>query len=188
MRNRNPTFVDITGRRYGRLVVLKEAGYYGPRMRLLWSCQCDCGNITTSTRGDDLKANKVISCGCIHKDNVFRLLRGEASFNTLYRRYQHNASISGRSFNLSKEEFKRIVCQNCYYCGVVPKQYDKKVRNGYFIYNGIDRRDNKQGYISINCVPCCIVCNRSKGTKTELEFYDWIKKTYEHVQSRVNSY
>ena len=49
--------VDITGNRYGRLVV----GSY--RLREGWECVCDCGNTTIAT-GTNLRGGKNLSCGC----------------------------------------------------------------------------------------------------------------------------
>lgn len=58
--------MDLTGKRYGRLIVMgnmrSEDG------RLMWQCQCDCGNICTKTAGV-LNAGLVSSCGCIQKNN-----------------------------------------------------------------------------------------------------------------------
>lgn len=59
---------DLTGRRFGKLVVLKETGFttdsYGKRRRL-WECQCDCGNIC-QIQGIYLSHGDTQSCGCIN--------------------------------------------------------------------------------------------------------------------------
>lgn len=60
---------DLTGRRFGRLVVLHPAE--NRRDRTCWVCRCDCGNQITTT-AHELKAGKTTSCGC---------LRGLASGN-----------------------------------------------------------------------------------------------------------
>lgn len=54
------------GARYGRLVVLRYVGIgaYGKRA---FECVCDCGNIKIVS-GSDLKAKKVISCGCARSE------------------------------------------------------------------------------------------------------------------------
>jgi hypothetical protein len=36
-------FVDLTGKRFGRLVVLRKADKRRPDGTILWQCQCDCG-------------------------------------------------------------------------------------------------------------------------------------------------
>lgn len=56
---------DLTGRRYGKLVVVKHAGKRGKYN--LWECRCDCGN-TTEVMVHVLNAGKTISCGCAVRD------------------------------------------------------------------------------------------------------------------------
>lgn len=53
--------VDVTGQRFGLLVVLR-VDRTAPR-RVRWLCRCDCGG-TTLTSGTDLRAGKARSCGC----------------------------------------------------------------------------------------------------------------------------
>lgn len=63
-------FTDLTGKRYGKLVVEKrvtaaEAGKDGNRH--WWKCQCDCGNITYVTGGNLLNGTTK-SCGCLKEE------------------------------------------------------------------------------------------------------------------------
>ena len=61
--------IDMTGRRFGRLVVLNAV----PRNRgehcVYWLCRCDCGNVK-SVRGDSLRGGLIVSCGCYKRDMV----------------------------------------------------------------------------------------------------------------------
>lgn len=57
--------VDLTNQRFGRLVVVKEAGRQ--RGAVLWECWCDCGKTVVVSSGN-LKGNKQRSCGCLLKD------------------------------------------------------------------------------------------------------------------------
>jgi len=56
-------YIDETGNRYGRLVVIEIAKR---QPRLHWRCQCDCGNIAIA-RSDSLRNGKTKSCGCYHR-------------------------------------------------------------------------------------------------------------------------
>lgn len=59
---------DLTGRRFGKLVVLEEAGFIKKddgRKSRLWRCQCDCGNIC-SVQHAYLACGDTKSCGCIN--------------------------------------------------------------------------------------------------------------------------
>jgi len=58
-------FIDITGQRFGRLVVIKRSeNIHG---RVAWECQCDCGN-TKAVTSNDLKRGIVQSCGCLKRE------------------------------------------------------------------------------------------------------------------------
>lgn len=58
--------VDLTGERYGKLVVLKLD--HIEKSRRYWECQCDCGNTTVVVEGN-LKGGITRSCGCLKKGN-----------------------------------------------------------------------------------------------------------------------
>lgn len=62
------TFVDLTGKRFGRLTVLsfEGTGRYGHR---LWQCQCDCGT-TGIFHGARLVSGHTTSCGCFLREKV----------------------------------------------------------------------------------------------------------------------
>lgn len=61
--------IDLTGKRFGMLTVIERANDYiqeNGRHRIMWLCQCDCGNFYVA-RGDDLKSGKCTHCGCSFK-------------------------------------------------------------------------------------------------------------------------
>ena len=60
---------DLTGRRYGRLLVLEQAEPLLSfcRKRPQWLCLCDCGK-TVVVLASNLKAGATISCGCYSKE------------------------------------------------------------------------------------------------------------------------
>lgn len=61
------------GKRYGQLVVKEFAGRSPIDNKLLWKCECDCGNFTT-VRTAHLHDGSVVSCGCknraVKKDEI----------------------------------------------------------------------------------------------------------------------
>ena len=61
-----PSFVDLTGKRYGKLVVKERFGY-NKHGRIIWSCKCDCGN-TVNVLGYYLQQGYTRSCGCLRDD------------------------------------------------------------------------------------------------------------------------
>lgn len=65
-----PSKIDISGQRFGRLVVVSEAPKL-PRKKAgtRWHCRCDCGKKITTETGA-LRSGHTQSCGCYHKDQV----------------------------------------------------------------------------------------------------------------------
>jgi len=68
-----PAFIDLTGRRFGKLVVLERAGT--EKLSPLWKCACDCGNqkLTTSKRlllKPKPRRLPTRSCGCLQDRTI----------------------------------------------------------------------------------------------------------------------
>lgn len=61
-------FIDRTGMRYGRLLVIRRAGT-DKLKKVIWECKCDCGNLTVVTSGS-LATGNTSSCGCYLKDVI----------------------------------------------------------------------------------------------------------------------
>lgn len=62
--------IDLTGQRFGKLLVLKDSGQRASNGNILWECQCDCGNITYVVGSNLTRKNlkqRVVSCGKCYK-------------------------------------------------------------------------------------------------------------------------
>ena len=55
--------IDITGQRFGKLVVISRHPVNLRKNCPSWVCICDCGTETVKV-GQDLRAGCVKSCGC----------------------------------------------------------------------------------------------------------------------------
>ena len=80
---RETNFLDLTGQRFGRLTVIKEADKYISPQGLKfaqWLCKCDCGN-DTIVLATNLKKGTTKSCGCYNieqaKKRLFKDLTGQ---------------------------------------------------------------------------------------------------------------
>lgn len=62
-------FIDLTGRKFGRLLVISPTDERGSDGSVVWKCKCDCGNIAYIT-STNLKSNNSRSCGCYAKELV----------------------------------------------------------------------------------------------------------------------
>jgi len=63
-----PKFNDLTGKRFGRLVVGKHIGRTRAKKQL-WECTCDCGATHNADSGS-LVWGSVTSCGCYLKERI----------------------------------------------------------------------------------------------------------------------
>lgn len=104
----------------------------------------------------------------------------------LWRQYKKSARKRGHLFDLPFETFVDITQHDCYLCGVKPSQVyiHNKSLNRYikepFIYNGIDRVNNKDGYIVTgSLMACCGTCNMAKRFLDVEAFLKYIKRAYE---------
>ncbi len=62
-----PAFIDLTGRIFGKLTVIKrEEPYTYP---IKWICKCECGAIK-SIKGASLSSGRTKSCGCLKEQNL----------------------------------------------------------------------------------------------------------------------
>ena len=99
---------DLTGQRFGKLVVLGKGESKGPG-RTTWNCLCDCGNKKT-IRGDALKGGYTKSCGrCLQKENAIK-----SSFVMVpmsIKEVKKEAKLQHLSFGqyVAKEYMKRVI-------------------------------------------------------------------------------
>jgi hypothetical protein len=176
-------FIDLVGQKFGRLTVI-EFSHKSKHRYFCWKCKCDCDGKEVIVNGTYLRSGDTTSCGCLKKEKVAflfkgqthsRLPKGESGFNTLFSRYKYNAKVRNIYFDESiefKEEFRRLTKENCHYCNIEPKQLvisrrkqstEEGIEHGKYIYNGIDRINNSIGYIISNVVSCCGTCNYAKS-------------------------
>lgn len=109
---------------------------------------------------------------------------GEAAFNKIYGKYKSASKAKSREFKLTKSQFKKLITQNCYYCGQPPSQVTfnrRKLDSTSITHGGIDRLDSSQGYTIKNCVPCCKICNMFKIDRGKEDFLKRIEKIYLHI-------
>ena len=185
--SRYPNEINLIGKKFERLLVIELNGVnrFGKK---LWKCLCDCGNYTVVPTGS-LTSRQTKSCGCLNNELLSTMGERSKGFNSLpfgeaaqrlvigtYKRSAKNREIK---FDLSNDEMMNLFSGNCHYCNKPPSNI-KELNSGYFIYNGIDRKNSSKGYTTENCVSCCMECNYSKMDRTDKEFLNWIKAVYDN--------
>lgn len=179
----------LIGKKFGKLTVIEFADWhvksegFPVKRQSKWKCLCECGNYRIVFGFSLLSVRGPKSCGCLRK---IRKSDVDSAFNVLYNEYKYSAIYRNYCFELTKEEFKVITSNNCYYCTREPlnirkpnSTINKELEN--YKFNGIDRVDNTKGYTTDNCVPCCEVCNRMKRTMEFEEFKAHITKIYNNL-------
>lgn len=147
--------IDLTGKRFGRLVVLSRAET--KRGQTFWNCKCDCGNIV-SVNAYSLKIGETKSCGCLQKEiqskNASKHNLSKTKLYKLFRRmhercYNKNCKsykdYGGRGIKICEEwlnDFKK------FYTWAYENGYDS-TKNGNDC--SIDRIDVNGDYSPINC-------------------------------------
>lgn len=172
---------SVVGQKFGKLTLRDKWEYRGKNVNhLYYECVCDCGNMKYISWGH-LRNGNTKSCGCLVKQNNGRRLdSGIAARNAAVRTYRINAKKRDIEFLLSDNEVVHLMKQKCHYCNMPPSNvYKSRTKNGAFIYNGIDRKDNALPYALDNCVPCCKVCNYFKKDMSYDEFLNLVFRIYQ---------
>lgn len=137
--------IDLTGQRFGHLVVLGYAGYAHEKTQ--WECLCDCGK-KTIVYGQCLRNGETKSCGCARNEwrksirheprRLFRIWQGMRArcLNQNYWSYKH---YGGRGIKICQEWSNFDVFR------------DWALANGYRDDLSIDRINNDGNYEPNNC-------------------------------------
>lgn len=109
---KNKKYQDLTGQRFGRLIVVKEAGYkiIGKKIKkkkLQWLCKCDCGNEHTVV-GEALKSGVVRSCGCLYKETRHTAPKTYCTYDLESYEFGIGYCNNGTHFFFDKEDYEKI--------------------------------------------------------------------------------
>lgn len=147
-----PKFQDLTGQRFGRLTVIKQAEDHicpNGQHKTQWLCRCECGN-EVIILANSLKSGRTTSCGCILKKHGLRNTRLYYIWRDMKKRcYNPNnkgyKNYGGRGINVCKEWLDDF--QN-FYNWSIANGYDDKAKYGVCT---IDRIDVNGNYEPSNC-------------------------------------
>lgn len=143
--------IDLTGQRFGRLVVVRYAGRSRGKKNL-WLCKCDCGNEKV-VEVDKLHSGNTKSCGCLQREvhRKCRMTHGKSD-TKLYLVWREMIT---RTENQNAERYSIYGGRGISICGEWHNNfqlfYDWAIQNGYKEGLTIDRIDVNGNYEPDNC-------------------------------------
>lgn len=141
--------IDLIGKTFGRLLVIKEVGR-DKQGSILWKCQCRCGNITIAN-GSALKSGRKRSCGCLVIEA--RITHGMTKTPT-YRSWRH---MLDRCNNPKNNSYSHYGGRGIFVCKEWLGSFETFLKDmgerperpkGL----SIERLNNNDGYSPSNCV------------------------------------
>lgn len=95
--------IDLTGQRFGRLVVVGDTGKRYTNRSIIWECVCDCGN-KKDVVGFSLKNADTQSCGCVSIEQKKTIGKEKTVPRFLYSKKSkaNTSGIKGVSWDKSK--------------------------------------------------------------------------------------
>ena len=151
----NSRIIDMTGERYGRLMVLGLSPIKKGNNRS-WVCQCECGEKTIVQRGH-LISGHTSSCGCYNREQSSKInsKRKITHGQTDSRLYKVWINMKQRCNNSNATGYSRYGGRGIAVSAEWEESYevfaDWAMNNGYQDDLTIDRIDNDKGYEESNC-------------------------------------
>lgn len=143
-------FIDLTGHRFGRLVVLQRGENYS-NGQTRWKCLCDCGIEVLIARAN-LVRNMQASCGCLKsrtgKDHPLFSGVGDISASQ-WQRIQSGADGKKRrpiEFSVTIEEAWQLFLDQGKKCALTGWDIDFGQGRRIVPTASLDRIDSSQGY------------------------------------------
>ena len=143
-------FLDLTNKRFNRLLVLERTKNKGKKTA--WKCLCDCGNIVY-VETTNLTSNRTKSCGCLKME---KLIQRSTTHNQRHTKlYEVWKTMKQRCFNPNNQSFHRYGGRGISVCeewkNSFSSFYEWSIKNEYKEGFSIDRIDNNGDYCPKNC-------------------------------------
>lgn len=138
--------IDLTGRTFGRLLVVARSGSKGKQ--ITWLCRCRCGAEIT-TPGYHLREGWTSSCGCLRSERLVALSTTHGLCKPHPAEYRIWKGIKQRCFNTRRREFASYGARGISMCAEWRDSFSE-----FLAYVGprpssghsLDRIDGARGY------------------------------------------
>lgn len=98
--------IDLTGDIYGRLTVIADDGSRSNTGRVLWLCECSCGN-KVHVQSQNLKNGRTKSCGCLNEEKKRERFKDLAGTET------DDFKILDRAYSKNQRVWWNCICKHC---------------------------------------------------------------------------
>lgn len=146
-----PSFQDLTGQRFGKLLVVARAN--SKNGRVVWKCKCDCG-ATVEVYAYSLKSGNTTSCGCFRRYRAATtgLVHGETQKTRLYSIWNN---MKERCYGVNCKDYPDYGGRGIQVCDEWKQNYsifkEWALQNGYNDMLSIDRINVDGNYEPSNC-------------------------------------
>jgi len=186
-----PPCFNLTGQRFGKLVVIKREGS-AKQGSALWRCECDCGG-ETITQSTYLRNGATKSCGCLKKATGKNNAQWKG-YGEIYSNYWTNLIRSAKRRNLQFEITQKIVWEKfiqqkgeCALSGILLKHYPSRTKNKGPDSASLDRIDSTKGYIQGNIQWVSVEINKIKMELSNERFIKLCKQVARY-QNEVEAF
>lgn len=146
-----PSYLDLTGMKFGRLTVIRTASREHARPTK-WLCLCECGKETTVTV-QRLRNGTTKSCGCLRADTLRSISTRHGLTGTRLHRIWKG--ILSRTRNPARRSYEDYGGRGIGVCVEWIESFEVfcewALANGYSPDLSIDRIDNDANYSPDNC-------------------------------------
>lgn len=180
--SRTNTFVDITGKKFGRLTAIECVG--SVKNRALWLFECECGRFVV-VNGKDVRTGNTKSCGCLKDD--------ESGFKpgSLHPQYTPDLSDEerqkGRSIPGYMRWTKAVYRRFNYTCQKCKRRGGKIVLHAHHIESYASEKELRTSLKNgiVLCKDCHYAFHGKYGRKTNREQLIEFLKEGERVEERT---
>lgn len=161
---------DLTGKRFGRLVVIRPTEERGPDGGIVWECLCDCGNTCLVWNNKLLRKNHSAkrSCGCLQVDSHTTYIHGDEG-TILYHKWK---GMKERCNNPNAQPYQYYGGKGVRVCAAWENDYPAfkawAESAGYQDGLSLDRIDPNGDYCPENC-RWVILSEQSRNKTTNIK-------------------
>lgn len=143
--------INLVGKTFGRLNVIKRADKRGQNGEILWFCKCTCG-AEVAVLGASLRGGTTGSCGCLHKESITNIKTTHGlSKHPLYGVWKN---MKARCINPKNKYYSNYGGRGIKVCGKWSESFGdfyEDVKVGWKKSLELDRIDNDGNYSPENC-------------------------------------